>query len=62
MAVNHKVVRQFFDQVKDILGIDLIELVLHRSELMFFAVGMAGAAGSGVCGDAQAALLHLPAQ
>ena len=24
MAVNHKVVRQFFDQVKDILGIDLI--------------------------------------
>ena len=24
MAVNHKVVRQFFDQVKDILGIVLI--------------------------------------
>ena len=24
VAVNHKVVRQFFDQVKDILGVDLL--------------------------------------
>ena len=34
MAVNHKVVRQFFEQVKDILGIDLSTLnpVHHRSQ------------------------------
>ena len=63
VAVNHKVVRQFFEQAKEILGIDLLGTLSstgvndvlrrwnHRRRRSL-----------GICSDAQATVFHLPTQ